>query len=292
MNFITGEDSSNIDIIEFLDESMEMCDITVDEEHCYFANDILTHNCAEEIRLAGILSGEPNFIEPFRHGKDVHTEMAIKLFGKENYNSTKRKAAKIANFGMLYGGNPSVLKVLAKQQGLDLQDEEAQDLFNKWWGANGVLKTWKDLQLDKAVESKYIVRDLFGRPRRLKHYLTSDDRGLYNFGVRTVASHLIQGSASSIMRNLLVKFEKVVYSNPKYRDEISYISSVHDEINSKIIKTKAVKWAKVIEQLMTYQPKGFPIPLDCGIEFGYSLGELFPFEWKDESKTELVPVRI
>ena len=247
---------------------------------------------AQELKLAGVISGEPNFVEPFKEGRDVHTEMAKKLFGEENYDKEKRKAAKVANFGLLYGGSPPVLKAVAEQMGVMMSEEESQELYNKWWNANITLKVWKDLELNKAEkETNFTVTDMFGRPRRVKHYLTSDDRGTYNFGVRTIASHKIQGSGSSIMRQLLVNLANKIFLNPKYSSEVAYVSSVHDECNYRINKRRFTQWAKVIEDLMVFNPPNFPIPIDCSIEVGDSLGHLFAFKWEDDSRVRLIPKR-
>jgi DNA polymerase-1 len=246
---------------------------------------------AEEVRLAGVLSGERNFIEPFQNDRDVHTEMAIKLFGQKEYSSSKRKAAKIATFGLLYGGNSYVLQGAAKSQGLDLSEEEAKDLYTRWWRANKTLKVWQNMELQKAKSNSFVVPDLFGRPRRLKHYLLSEDKGLYNFGVRSIASHKVQGGASSIMRVLMNKLANSIFKHPKYSQEVSFVSVVHDEVNFRIKKQRIVKWIKTIEDMMTYQPPNFEIPLTCGIDVGTSLGYMFTFIWKDSTKTELVPER-
>jgi DNA polymerase-1 len=293
MNILKGDRESNIDFIEFTKEEIEMCDITVEDGHCYYANGILTHNCGQEIKLAGVITGEDNFIRPFREGKDVHTEMAKKLFGEANYDKSKRKAAKVANFGLLYGGNWVILQQVGRQQGVDLTDEEAQDLFNRWWSANTTLKAWKSIQIDKTTkENNFTVKDLFGRPRRVKYYLQSEDRGLYNFGVRTICSHKVQGTGASIMRNLMVNLHKKIFSHPVYSKHVKYISSVHDEVNYQIKKEKFTQWVKVIEDMMIFNPPGFPIPIDCSIEVGNSLGSLFAFTWEDSTRTKLIPKMI
>lgn len=245
---------------------------------------------SQELKLAGVVSGEPNFIDPFRCEQDVHTEMAKKLFGASNYNKEKRKAAKTANFGLLYGGSPPVLKAVAEQQGVQMSEDEAQDLYNRWWKANTVLKIWKDMELEKTQrDNNFTVKDLFGRPRRVKHYLTSDDRGTFNFGVRTIASHKIQGSGSSIMRQLLVNLANRIFLHPVYGEEVKYVSSVHDEVNYRIKKERFTQWAKTIEEMMVFNPPSFPIPIDCSIEVGDSLGSLFAFSWETPEKKKLIP---
>lgn len=248
---------------------------------------------AQELKLAGVITGEPNFIKPFLEGRDVHTEMAKILFGEDNYDKDKRKAAKICNFGLLYGGNWRVLQSVATQYDMYISDEEAEDLYNIWWKANYVLKSWKNVELHKTEKDyRFTVKDLFGRPRRVKYYLCSSDIGTYNYGVRTIASHKIQGSGSSIMRKLLITLYNKIFSHDKYSKEVRYVSSVHDEVNYAIKKKNIVKWIDIIERIMIFKPKVFPIPIDCSIEIGTSLGDLVSFEWENEERKTLIPKRV
>lgn len=97
---LVGKQESNIEFIEFSDEEMEMCDIEVEEVHCYYANGIMTHNSGQELRITANLSREPAWVEAFTTGGDVHKETAVKIWGEENYNKEYRKLAKGANFAM------------------------------------------------------------------------------------------------------------------------------------------------------------------------------------------------
>ena len=96
---LEGSSVSNIEFIEFTNEEMEMCDIEVEEVHCYYANGITTHNSGQELRIPANLSGEEVWVSAFTTGGDVHKETAVRLFGEENYDNSKRKMAKGANFG-------------------------------------------------------------------------------------------------------------------------------------------------------------------------------------------------
>ena len=44
-------EKGNIKSIEYLDEYEEMCDVEVEDVKCYYANGMLTHNCAQELRI-------------------------------------------------------------------------------------------------------------------------------------------------------------------------------------------------------------------------------------------------
>ena len=65
---------SNILSIEVLDEYEDMVDLTVEDVHCYYANDMLTHNCGEEINICANLSGDDTWCNAINEGKDIHME--------------------------------------------------------------------------------------------------------------------------------------------------------------------------------------------------------------------------
>ena len=76
-NILLFKDSSNIECIIGLGYQIDMVDIEVEDEHCFYCNSILTHNCsfdyaAEELRIAANLSREPNWVDAFVHGDDIH----------------------------------------------------------------------------------------------------------------------------------------------------------------------------------------------------------------------------
>lgn len=91
---------SNILSLEYLEEEIEMMDLNVEEVHCYYANGIVTHNCGQELKILANLAGQQNWIDTFKNGGDLHKNMAIEMFGLENYNNEKRKVAKTLNFGL------------------------------------------------------------------------------------------------------------------------------------------------------------------------------------------------
>ena len=55
-----------------------------------------------ELRLLAHFSEDPVLVDAFKHGKDIHMQTAIALFGEEEAPQ-KRNIAKTVNFGLLYG---------------------------------------------------------------------------------------------------------------------------------------------------------------------------------------------
>lgn len=93
---VTQGGVSGIANIEYSPKPLLMIDLGVRDVHCFYANGILTHNCAQELRLAAVFSKEPNLLTPLVEGKDIHMYVAKKMFGYEDPNH--RTNVKIVNF--------------------------------------------------------------------------------------------------------------------------------------------------------------------------------------------------
>src|SRR5699024_9707898 len=61
-----------------------------------------------ELRLAAVLAGDKDLINDFNKDIDIHTSTAAQVYGKDFDAVTKdeRRAAKVINFGVLYGMSP------------------------------------------------------------------------------------------------------------------------------------------------------------------------------------------
>jgi len=57
-----------------------------------------------ELRVAAVLANEPFLIDVYEHNRDLHSEVAIAMFG-EGYTKEQRMNTKMFNFSYLYGGS-------------------------------------------------------------------------------------------------------------------------------------------------------------------------------------------
>lgn len=291
MGLLIGELNSNIESIEFTDIELDMCDIEVEDIHCFYANDILTHNCSmdfsgQEVVIATNYSLEPNWLEPLKSGGDIHKSVAIKMFGLENYNKETRKKAKFSNFSLLYLGTWKALQSASK-----MSEKDSKESYTLFWKAMVTLSNWIERTIRKVMmEQDGTVYSYFKRPRRLKYYLSSQNSNLKEFGKRSVISHTIQATGSDIMRICLVKLYNKIFSNPENLKEIQFGGCVHDEINTVVRKDCIYKWYKVINEIMTIKMPDWALPLNTSVEFGTSYGYLFPFVLDD--KGVFVPKRM
>lgn len=83
-----------------------------------------------ELRVAGLISGDPAINEAYANGRDLHREVAAERAGKDPADVTKaeRQAAKAINFGLIFGAGAKTLREQAiSSYGIAMSMEEAQE---------------------------------------------------------------------------------------------------------------------------------------------------------------------
>jgi DNA polymerase I-like protein with 3'-5' exonuclease and polymerase domains len=129
---------------------------------------LLTDYSNFELRLAAEVSGEPEWIQNYIEGTDLHSRTAKKVFNldctvdevKKIY-PIKRKQAKMVNFAILYGSSDYGLS-----QSLGVPLEEAQQIIEDYFSALPVLKNSIDMAHDFVKTYGYLTNK-FGRRRHL-----------------------------------------------------------------------------------------------------------------------------
>lgn len=74
----------------------QVYDLIEEPENRFAANGIIVHNC--ELRVLGVLSEDEFLIQSYRDDKDLHSNVAQKIFG-DNFTKEHRRMAKTVNFG-------------------------------------------------------------------------------------------------------------------------------------------------------------------------------------------------
>ena len=83
------------------------------------------------------------------------------------------------------------------------------------------------------------------------------------------------------MRLVLVRLRKRLMQI-KEKDGLPWlISSVHDEINVSVPKDRVVEFLPLLLECMDIRVQGWLVPMDVGVEVGWSWGCLFKFKFAD-----------
>ena len=175
-----------------------------------------------ELRVLAHMSQDPELLDAFRRGEDIHSATASLMFdvALNNVTSDQRRIAKVLNFGVIYG-----LSAHGISQQTEFTREEGagfiEAYFNKCPGISGYLEDVKA----KARAAQY-VETLLGRRRYVPEINAS------NFNVRGAAERMainmpIQGTAADIMKLAMVRVQR---SLDQGELRAKMLLQVHDEL--------------------------------------------------------------
>jgi len=174
-----------------------------------------------ELRLMAHLSGDPNLIEAFRSGEDVHASTARKIFGVSgDLDPALRARAKIVNFGIMYGMGA---RSLSQQMKIPLPD--AQEFIRSYFRVFAGVREYLDRQVERARERGW-VQTLFGR-RRWLHALASPNGGERSLAERIAINAPIQGSAADLMKLAMIRVHRAL---KQVAPSARLLLQVHDEL--------------------------------------------------------------
>ena len=175
-----------------------------------------------ELRVMAHMCADPNMLEAFRSGQDVHSAMAAKIFSKplEEVTSADRRVAKTANFGIMYG-----ISAFGLAQRLKCPRREASQIIEDYFTNFPLIRKFIDDTLREARACGY-VQTLFGR-RRYVPALNSTNANLRAFAERNAVNAPIQGTAADIIKMAMIGVDRAL------REEglkARMVLQIHDEL--------------------------------------------------------------
>lgn len=203
-----------------------------------------------ELRIAAILSHDQKLIEIFKRGEDVHTGVAVRVFGvKDNeVTSEMRRKAKVINFGILYGMGVNALRT---NLGPETSREEAQAFLNAYFQTFTRLADYLDETKDFARNYGY-TETLFGRRRHFPG-IRSNAPFIRAQAERMAINAPIQGTAADVMR---IAMNNVYQAEKKagQLDDVRMLLQVHDElvfeIKNEILEKEIPKLVNLMEEVL------------------------------------------
>ncbi|MBQ2312425.1 MAG: DNA polymerase I [Firmicutes bacterium] len=195
-----------------------------------------------ELRVMAHMAGDPELIDAFSGGHDIHRETASKVFNVplEEVTPQLRSNAKAVNFGVIYGmsgfGLAEELTISRKQA-----EKYIKDYFERFKG----VRAFMDAQV---AEAKRIgsVRTLYGRRRSIPE-IRSSQYMVRQLGERLAMNSPIQGTAADIIKIAMVKVYDALAE--KYPDS-RLILQVHDELIIRARKEDAEGVSELLKECM------------------------------------------
>ena len=277
---IIPDDPTYIGWVEGMDDDLnirmaispKMLEDSGDDEFLYTSFDY----AAEELRIAANLSREPNWVDAFVHGDDIHRRTAVAIWGEEHYNRDYRKMAKYANFSILYGASSHSLYADSRYGFKSLQ--EAEDFYNKYKKALPTLFQWQD-RLIYSARRKGMLQTFFGRPRRLRSYYENKQIGFAN---RSAGNTSVQGVAGDILKMVMIKLWKALFNNEEFKNDVAWRVAIHDEIGYTIRATKLMRILKIIKETQSVKLPEWPVEIITDPSVGWSMGRVYDFHMVED----------
>lgn len=210
-----------------------------------------------ELRIMAHLSGDPNMIEAFCSGHDIHAATAAKIYKTDikEVTSDMRRKAKTANFGIIYG-----ISVFGLAERMNVDRKEAKELIDGYFETYPQVKEYMDRSIEVAREHGY-VETIFHRKRFLPD-INSRNAVVRGYAERNAINAPIQGSAADIIK---VAMARIYQRFVSYNLKAKMILQVHDELNFSVpAEEKELVQKIVIEEMENAYRMQVPLRADCG----------------------------
>ncbi|MDR2063669.1 MAG: hypothetical protein LBQ02_02665 [Candidatus Nomurabacteria bacterium] len=216
-----------------------------------------------ELRLAAALAGDEQLMQDFNSGVDVHTKTASDVFKVpiEEVSKEQRRAAKVINFGVLYGMSPTGL---AAATGMDRA--AAAQFIEDYFELRKPIKDFMDKTLEKAKTDGF-VETLFGR-RRPTPDLSSPIFVVREAAKRATTNMPIQGTEADLMKKAMIKLDA------ELGDLGGMILQIHDSIMVECAKEYAERVAEILKKTMEGIAPDLPVKLAVEVHVGENWGEV------------------
>ena len=197
-----------------------------------------------ELRVAAFLSKDPTLTDIFKAGRDVHAEVAARVFGvkTEDVNYEQRRRAKVINFGIIYG-----MGVNALRESLGTTRAEAQEFYDQYFAAFPRLAAYLNEIKADATRTGY-TQTHFGRIRYFEG-LKSPIPYIKAAAERAAVNAPFQGTAADLLKLAMVEIGAWV-DKEKLGDDVHMLLQVHDELVFEIKKSEVESAAKQIKKIM------------------------------------------
>jgi DNA polymerase-1 len=210
-----------------------------------------------ELRVLAHLSDDPVLMAAFAAEDDIHARTAAEIFRVQPDAITPdmRRAAKVINFGIIYGMGA---QRLGRELSVSLADAEQYiaSYFERHAGVRAYIETVQD-----EARRRGYVTTLLGRRRALPD-LASRHRGVAQAAERTAINTPIQGSAADLIKMAMVAIDRRL---GKEHLRATMILQVHDELVFEVAEPERERAANLIRAEMEgVYPLKVPLRVDVG----------------------------
>ena len=176
--------------------------------------------------------------------------------------SEMRRAAKVVNFGIVYGLSPFGLA-----QSLKISREEAKAYIDRYFAQYPKVQEYIAKTIAAARENGYVTT-VFNRRRSLPD-INSPSRDLREFSERVAINTPIQGTAADLLK---IAMRNIYRKMKREKVHSLLLLTIHDELVFEVPKSELDLMKAMVTQEMESVVK-FIVPIIVNISIGNNLAE-------------------
>jgi DNA polymerase I len=212
-----------------------------------------------ELRIMAHLSEDPAMLRAFASGDDIHRATAAEIFGisLNEVQAEQRRAAKVINFGLIYG-----MSAFGLAGNLGIERAAAQMYMEKYFNRFAGVKRFMD-DLRQQAKSHGFVETVFGRRLWLPE-INSPNGPRRQAAERAAINAPMQGTAAD-----LIKLAMIAVQNWLDREKLKslMVMQVHDELVLDVPQDELDQVKQTLPQLMAGVAQ-LKVPLVADLGYG------------------------
>lgn len=234
--------------------------------------------CQLELRILTHLCKDPTLTSIMKDSNDdIFRKIAAKWnkIDESKVTAEQRHQTKSLCYGVIYGMGA---KVLADK--MEVECEEAKKLVEEFHSTYPAIRLYTNTIIKKTKEQGFI--ETVTCRRRYLPTINSEDSSQSSKAERQALNSTIQGSASDLVKNAIIKMEKNLKKFKLSQDDCQLVLHLHDELFYEVDERK---WQEAMKILITSMENCvlLRVPLEVKIKLGSNWGEM-----KDVDKKEFI----
>jgi DNA polymerase-1 len=212
-----------------------------------------------ELRIMAHLSEDPAMLRAFASGEDIHRATAAEIFGVglDEVQAEQRRAAKVINFGLIYG-----MSAFGLAGNLGIERSAAQMYMDKYFSRfAGVKRFMDDLRLQ--AKSHGFVETVFGRRLWLPE-INSPNGPRKQAAERAAINAPMQGTAADLIKLAMISVQNWL---DRERMGTLMVMQVHDELVLDVPLAELDQVKQMLPQLMSSVAQ-LRVPLVADLGYG------------------------
>ncbi|MFM8464995.1 MAG: DNA polymerase, partial [Burkholderiaceae bacterium] len=212
-----------------------------------------------ELRIMAHLSEDPAMLRAFASGEDIHRATAAEIFGVglDEVQAEQRRAAKVINFGLIYG-----MSAFGLAGNLGIERSAAQMYMDKYFSRfAGVKRFMDDLRLQ--AKSHGFVETVFGRRLWLPE-INSPNGPRKQAAERAAINAPMQGTAADLIKLAMISVQNWLDHE---RLGTLMVMQVHDELVLDVPLAELDQVKQTLPQLMAGVAQ-LKVPLVADLGYG------------------------